>query len=180
MHNLNLARGVTLIELIIALVAAGILAALAAPAMTQFIQNQRIAGQVNDFVGDLNFARSEAIKRAVNVGVCTADPINPSAGCDSSRAWRDGRIVFVDSDNGGDWDAGEAVLRVKEVFDGSTNVLNSLGSTSRLIIFTSKGAATIGSATYAICDSRGTAQGRLIIVNSVGQVRHQTPASSCS
>ena len=65
-------RGFTLIELMITLVIAGILVALAGPAMRNFVQDQRLTGQANEFVGDLNYARSEAIKRASNAGVCSS------------------------------------------------------------------------------------------------------------
>src|SRR5205814_8884067 len=84
--------GFTLIELLIVLVVAGILAALAAPAMSIFVQSNRLAATTNDFIGALNLARSEAIKRGTNAGVCKSD--NGSTSTATGR-WNSGWVVFV-------------------------------------------------------------------------------------
>ena len=111
------------------LVVASILAVLAAPSLNGFIANQRISNQVNELLGDLNFARSEAIKRAVTITVCkSADPDSAAPTCNANAGdpWRSGRIVFVDSTNIGTRDANEQILRVRQELDGVSSTANTI------------------------------------------------------
>lgn len=58
--------GFTLVELLITIVIAGILASLAAPSFREFIAGQRIKTASFDIISTLTLARSEAIKRNAN------------------------------------------------------------------------------------------------------------------
>lgn len=57
------APGLTLIETLVALLVVGVLVAVAAPSMQQFIAAQRVKGVNAEIVTDLQFARSEASRR---------------------------------------------------------------------------------------------------------------------
>ena len=56
-------RGFTLIELLITLMIAAIIAIIAVPAFAGFLARQQLAGDVNELISVLSFARSEAIKQ---------------------------------------------------------------------------------------------------------------------
>lgn len=60
-------RGFTLVELIVVVVIAGILATLAAPSFTQLIENQRAKNAATDIYVALTRARSEALRLNQNV-----------------------------------------------------------------------------------------------------------------
>ena len=165
--------GFTLIEMMIALVILGVLATIAAPSMQTFIKEQRISGQANDLIGDLAIARSEAIRHASNVGVCPGT----IAGCVGGGNWANGRIVFVDLDNDGGWDAGETILRVRESLDSSNTMTSSGGD---MIVFAASGLLAVGGGVYAICDSRLEAKGRDITVSTTGQSRAAKPSADCT
>jgi type IV fimbrial biogenesis protein FimT len=181
--NGNYKRGFTLIEMIVTLTIAGILIAFAAPAMRDFILNQRLATQANDFIGDLNLARSEAIRRATNVTVCKQGGTPASPSCGISAAWSAGRVVFVDTDSDGQLDLNETVLRVRESLDGN-NTLNSIGTTTNSIVFASTGLTTLTTGmevTMRFCDSRGPGKAVTLFINYTGRARiDQTAAASCS
>jgi len=56
--------GFTLVELLLTLAVLGITLALAVPAMTQFIERNRLRSAAESLVADIHLARSEAIKSA--------------------------------------------------------------------------------------------------------------------
>src|SRR5262245_19540720 len=87
-------RGFTLLELMVVLALAAVILALGAPAFNDFRANNRLTGVANDFLGALQVARTEAIKRQVPASVCPSDD---GSSCTSGnfRGW----IAFVDADS---------------------------------------------------------------------------------
>jgi type IV fimbrial biogenesis protein FimT len=71
---------------------AAILMALAVPSFRYVTNANRIAGEINGLLGDLQFARAEAIKEGHSVTVCVS---TDSATCSTNNtAWNQGWIVF--------------------------------------------------------------------------------------
>lgn len=60
----DLRRGVTLVELVVTVAVVGVLAAVAFPGMSDFIDRQRLVNQMRAVADLAQFARSEAIKRS--------------------------------------------------------------------------------------------------------------------
>lgn len=88
--------GVTMIELLIVLTIAAILAAIAAPSFTSLINSTRQNSAMSQLVADLNRARGEAIKRNVRVLIC----IRNSSGtdCGTGTDWQNGWLICHDED----------------------------------------------------------------------------------
>src|SRR5262245_13344264 len=81
-------RGITLIEIAVALALVGILVVVAMPNLSATVANQRLRAAGTDLVSALMIARSEAIKRNKQVEVV---PL-------TARDWRSGwRVLTVDT-----------------------------------------------------------------------------------
>lgn len=72
MRHLSIARGLTLIELMIGLTIGGVLLAAAAPFFGDYIRNSRLREAGNTLLGESLFAQSEAIKRNTTVRLSTS------------------------------------------------------------------------------------------------------------
>jgi type IV fimbrial biogenesis protein FimT len=87
-------RGMTLIELLVVLALLALLASLGAPDFGDLIAKRRLDSIAGEFVGGLQLARSEALKRNANVEVCqssNADSTTPT--CTSTGGWEQGWLV---------------------------------------------------------------------------------------
>lgn len=166
---MNNYRGFTLIELMITLAVAAILLTVGIPSFSEIIKNNRLSTEINELVTVLNFGRTEAIKRGVDVTVCKSDTGSSCAG-----NWEDGWIAFVDLDDDGVFDVGdgEIVLRVYDgVATGST-----LAFPRNRISYSAQGFAIGFTGTFVLCDDRGSAKGKGLVVSNTGRVRTATSA----
>ncbi|MBK7252064.1 MAG: GspH/FimT family pseudopilin [Gammaproteobacteria bacterium] len=146
----------TLMELMMTLAIAGIILAIGAPNFVEFRRNNRMTSVANDFLGALQTARTEAIKRQQPVAVCpSANPDTAGAGC-SNGAFT-GWIVFVDADNNCLRDAaGNDIVRASVTIDPavtpvSNGVCLSFGANG--FLQTIAGQATASRTVF--CDARG-------------------------
>lgn len=188
--------GFTLVELIITLTIVGILSALAGPAITTLIANQRLSGQANDLLADLTYSRSEAVKRSSGfvtasgsttsgVSICkTADPnaATPSCNATVGAAWTAGRIVFLDNNADGVRDANDQILRIRQELEGGPSSGNMLlgdgdaDGTANKITFVNTGATKLplGVVTeyqLVLCDKRGDNYGLAVAIHPLGRAR---------
>ena len=81
----------TLIELVMTMAIAGILVTIAIPSFNSIITSSRLTSYANDLVGALNLARSEAVRRGVQVIVSN----NMNTGL---THWESGWTVCVETD----------------------------------------------------------------------------------
>lgn len=74
---MNKADGFTLVELMITLAVAAILLTVGIPSFRDFVMNNRITTQANEFVASIHLARSLAIKHQRPTQICVS--ANPTA-----------------------------------------------------------------------------------------------------
>ena len=102
------AAGFTLIELMVSVALLGVLAALAAPNMGQFLASRRVEDVARRLGDDLTLARNEAVKRNASVLVCADASVTTTAcaatplATEGAKGWR----VCYDVAAGGTCSAG--------------------------------------------------------------------------
>jgi type IV fimbrial biogenesis protein FimT len=176
--------GITLVELLIAVAVASILAAIAIPSLGQFIRHNRLAALTNEFVANLNLARSEAVKTGYPVVICKAS----GGRCVDSGDWRQHWLTFEDRDRDGACadldddglcdDDGGRILRyaigsvVPDAMVGNSHVQTR-------IRFSSLGDTAGYSGRIWICDDMYPHLSREVVIHVTGRIRVDTGIDPC-
>lgn len=184
-----------MVELLIVLTIAGILLGIGAGSYKGITTSYRISSEINGLLGDMQYARSEAIKQGQDVVICVANSAGSDCAANDTR-WQDGWIVFVNpSGVSPPTTSGNAalVLRVQPAFTavgtGATDTLTD-GVTSNVsfdreglalgLLTTMSGA---GGAVIPLHDSTNNAtRTRCLQVTNVGSLSVQQPStlSNCN
>ena len=115
-------RGFTLMELMVTLAIAAILATLAAPAFQDIIIKSRLSGVGNQFTGHILRARNEAISRNTCTIMCLSTNTDTAIKTNSSGQVTDGPIC---TNAGTDWQQGWIVFLKEDCISEPANT-NSL------------------------------------------------------
>lgn len=89
-------KGFTLIELLVTLVIAGVLLTIGVPSYQGFVRNSQTTTNANNLVTSINLARSEAIKRGVQVTLQRKGSV--------SQTWDEGWNIYTDINANGSFD----------------------------------------------------------------------------
>jgi type IV fimbrial biogenesis protein FimT len=100
--------GHTVLEMLVALGVAAILAGLALPAFQGFVERNRSVTVLNQIVGSLNSARHAAVMLRTTVTLC---PSPTGVDCGGRDTWHQGALMFADRNANGNLDTDETVLR---------------------------------------------------------------------
>jgi type IV fimbrial biogenesis protein FimT len=105
--------GFNLVELLVVISVASILMGLGVSSYRYVTNSSRVSSEINGLLGDMQVARSEAVKRGQTVTVC---PSSNGATCTGS-AWTGGWIVFTDWTGNGSVDTSapdnDTILRIQ-------------------------------------------------------------------
>lgn len=170
--------GFTLVEIAVALAIFCILLLLAFPAYHAWIADAELREEVDALVGELNFARSEAIKQNQRVNLC---PSADGAHCTGNGRWEAGWIMFADDNDNGVRDPDERVIRVMAPARGGITVRGNrplhdyVSYTSAGHTRMTSGALQMG--TFVVC-RQGQAEVDVVLANG-GRVRVTRTRSPC-
>jgi len=178
-------QGFTLIELMVTVVITIILLTSAVPSFLDLIIKDRTITSANTLVTALNLARSESIKRGVQVSLKRKSA--------TSKEWESGWDVFTDIDADGTLDddsdtnlceSGEDCLLRTYGSLPTGYTLRSGGNYANWIAYLpsglSRGSSGLANDTFRLCDADAdTAKSRAISVNASGRPRTATGTASC-
>lgn len=161
--------GFTLIELIIALVILGVVAVGVVPTVSDIMTRNRSSSITNEFLGALNYARSEAVTRTRSTTMCRIDSTagscthaNVGAGkcvcattntSEAADGWEDGWLTFVDIDGDAVVETadGDELLQVQAPLGGGFTIRGNSDATDNISFGSNGTTEGISAATIAVC-----------------------------
>jgi type IV fimbrial biogenesis protein FimT len=173
-------NGFTLTEMLIVSAIVAILLGIAIPSYKYISTSYRMSAEVNGLLGDLQFARGEALKEGNGVTACVStDGLN----CTGGGNWNPGWIVFSDPNSNAKVDAGERVLRVQSAFTGVIPDAFNASNAVTAVTFNREGFATTAAGfvttTLTLTEStNNNAYTRCLQLSAVGMLSSQTRAMS--
>lgn len=100
---------------------AAVVATIGIPSFRYVTNSNRISGEVNGLLGDLQFARAEALKEGQNVTVCVS---TLGASCDGTSTWQSGWMVYSNP-TGTTTPVTSSILRIQKKFSSTDTFVAS-------------------------------------------------------
>lgn len=171
----TLAKGFTLVEILLTLTVAAILVAVAVPSFDGSIKNNKLNSAATGLLSEIVFARSEAVKRNLPVSICAST--NGTA-CNTND-WELGRLVFVDDGAGDSANSANGEVDSETILKSYNNVISGVAidatvftANDHITFFGDGSVEEVG--TMVLCDSRGeddSSFAKAINVTAIGQAR---------
>jgi type IV fimbrial biogenesis protein FimT len=166
--------GFNITELMVVLAIVAILLAIGVPSFRYVTNANRASSEVNGLLGDLMYARAEAIREGTPVVVCTSAD---AQSCANVTTWEGGWIICV-ANAGGTCDATTAVLHKQNTFATAFNSTDTLRpdatSNASAVSFNRMGFAiglNAAGATFTLHDATASSQWtRCLSVTVVGML----------
>ncbi len=159
--------GLTLIDVVVTLSVAAIVMSVAVPSYNTMTLDSRRSTTINRLIADLNLARSEAVKRGVDISICkTEDGVS----CNSSinrEGWSSGWIVFLDENGDGTSSSGEKL----KVFQESGSFYSWEADFDEVVFSYQSNGFNSNNMIFTYCDKRGSEYSKKLTIMRVGRPR---------
>jgi len=176
--------GFNLTELIIVVAIVAILLSVGVPSYRYITNSYRMTSEVNGLLGDLMYARAEAIKEGQSVTVCVSSNGANCLGL-GNTSWQKGWVVFSNPNNAANPPAG-SILRTQAAFTGPGGVADTFIASNGVsaVTYNREGFATAAgflATTITLHDQTANAVWtRCLLISAVGTFTTETPANSPS
>lgn len=161
MKNRARASGFTLLELMVALVVVSILLTVGLPGFSASVRQNCTITAANTMLTVLTAARSEALKRDRNVGICKSkDGVACATG--SAVTWDSGYLMYVDADGDREKDAAEVVIRAEIPLSTCTTITGA-GNFINRVTYNGLGKASSNSNFRVVANDSDRHQRRVVI-----------------
>ena len=182
--------GFTLTEVLVVVAIVAILLSIGVPSYKYITTSYRMSAEINSLVGDLIYARAEAIKEGQPVAICVS---TDGLTCSGGTTWQSGWVVFPDPLGNGSGDVPASILHVQAAFTGATPDTFALTNPISSIIFNREGFAVGAPAvnTAFVANqftlhehTANAAYTRCLLVSAQGMIQTETgqnhPYSACN
>ena len=163
-------KGMTLVELMVALAVFAILAAVALPSLATLQSAIRANAKISEIASAIQLARNHAVSYGVRVSVC---PVTNNC---CSNDWQAGFSVFTDTGSTGCLDGDdELITELDEI--SHTDILKFSRSSLR---FLPDGLASGYNGTFRYCpDAADSPNSKALIISNAGRIRLSKGSSNC-
>jgi type IV fimbrial biogenesis protein FimT len=166
---MNRMTGQTLVELAACVFFSGIVLTMAIPMLSSAVQRNQQTQSTNQMLGAMQYARSSAVFRNKTIALCSGNKA-----CSQEKLWQKHLLVFDDTNQNGQLDAGETLLQQFHIAnDHSWHWTNFRKRT--FLQFVSDGTTQALNGTFTLC-YRDTPT-KQIVINLAGRTRVQPPSS---
>lgn len=171
-------KGFTLIELMVTISVAAILAAVAIPSMGNFISQTRLSGNVNEFIAATMLTRSEAIQRSGAVTMCRSTGAETgSSACDAGDGdWNSGWLIYVGTTADTPDASTHQILARQGAFTSGTSIAPVAAATS--ITYNAMGVPVAAPPDYFTFAFNSNFS-RLVCFDPSGRTRAIKPGATC-
>lgn len=164
-------NGLTLVELLVAIAVIVVIMTVGFHGIGLMISQTRMATATNTLNVHLQLARSEAIKRAVDVILCPSrDGVSCNAD-ESPSVWHTGYLVFADANDNKRRDRGDQAESIIRVVGGDAEAAITITANRSRFVYQQDGTAGGSTGTFSLCDTAGRVGPQALVVSNVGRPR---------
>ncbi|ALN84867.1 type II transport GspH family protein [Lysobacter capsici] len=154
-------RGLSLIEVVVALMIATLMLGFALPALGRIVDRAHVAHAQTQLGESFLTATRHAVASGSATVIC---PVNENGDCEEAPDWSRGWLVFADLDNDRRFGGRDIVIRRFEPVAGGLRLYSTEGR--KRIVFQPQGDSAGTNVTFTLCSRRHNAIGQLLLSNT--------------
>ncbi|MCR9279608.1 MAG: GspH/FimT family pseudopilin [Pseudomonadaceae bacterium] len=161
-------QGISLIEQLVVVTIAGVIASLAIPSFTDWQRRERSVAVLNQMVGAVGYARNSAASLRVIVTMCPGS----NGECGSRNSWHRGTVIFADHNRNGRRESSEPLLTELPALRSDERITWRSFRNRSVLQMTPTGLTNWQNGSFQYCPGDGSAEGaRMVILNTAGRAR---------